>query len=151
MSQSLIQWMYVSRQGTVNGNMIEVKEADSHYDFISLNSWFYLIFFQKVTTRKKVYCDFLSLSVTNNCSDDGNLRFSPLKSMYPFHPNLINIPICPHHTHQYPIDNVYNIICAFIQHKKLLMALNNLSLLTDYTTCTKSSHPICTCILHCIL
>ena len=62
MSQSLIQWMYVSRQGTVNGNMIEVKESDSHYNFISLNSWFYLIFFQKVITRKKVDCDFLSLS-----------------------------------------------------------------------------------------
>ena len=58
MSQSMIQWMYVSKQGNVNGNMIEVKEADSHHDFKSLDSWFYLIFFQKVMIRKKVDCDF---------------------------------------------------------------------------------------------
>ena len=32
------------------------------------------------------------------------------------------------------MDKVYNIICVFIQHKRLLMALDQQRLLTDYPT-----------------
>ena len=95
--------------------------------FVSL--FLFLIFLQHLHL-KKWYCI---------CTFLTTLDIPCIHNIYSFHLNLMHtfpLQYCSYHKYQYSFDKVYNIICVFTN-RTLLMALNKLSLLTYYITCTQ--------------